>query len=169
MPADDPSRIILGRIAGVFGVKGWLKVFSETSPRENILRYPVWQLRRREGWKPYRLLEGQPHGKGIIARLEGVDDREGAAELIRAPIAIPREELPPAGPGEFYWADLEGLSVVTLDGVELGRVDRLFETGANDVMVVKGDRERLLPFIADVVQDVSLEEGRIRVDWDPEF
>ncbi len=169
MPEDDQQRIILGRISGVFGVKGWLKVFSETAPRDNILGYPVWQVRRRDGWRDYRLLEGQPHGKGIIARLAGVDDRDQAAELTRCAVAVGRDELPPAPVDEYYWADLEGLAVVNLDGVGLGRVDHLFETGANDVMALKGERDRLLPFIAEVVREVDLEAGRIEVDWDPDF
>lgn len=169
MPEDDQPRIILGRISGVFGVKGWLKVFSETAPRDNILGYPVWQVRRRDGWRDYRLLEGQPHGKGIIARLAGVDDRDQAAELTRCAVAVGRDELPPAPVDEYYWADLEGLAVVNLDGVGLGRVDHLFETGANDVMALKGERDRLLPFIAEVVREVDLEAGRIEVDWDPDF
>lgn len=169
MPEDDQPRIILGRISGVFGVKGWLKVFSETAPRDNILGYPVWQVRRRDGWRDYRLLEGQPHGKGIIARLAGVDDRDQAEELTRCAVAVGRDELPPAPVDEYYWADLEGLAVVNLDGVGLGRVDHLFETGANDVMALKGERDRLLPFIAEVVREVDLEAGRIEVDWDPDF
>lgn len=169
MPEDDQQRIILGRISGVFGVKGWLKVFSETAPRDNILGYPVWQVRRRDGWRDYRLLEGQPHGKGIIARLAGVDDRDQAEELTRCAVAVGRDELPPAPVDEYYWADLEGLAVVNLDGVGLGRVDHLFETGANDVMALKGERDRLLPFIAEVVREVDLEAGRIEVDWDPDF
>ena len=163
----DPARLItLGRIVGLFGVRGWVKVFSETARRDDILRYSPWYL---DG-HPRRPVTGQRHGKGLIVQLEGCDDRDAAAALVGTAIAVRRDQLPPPEADELYWADLEGLRVVTTKGVELGVVERLFETGANDVMVVQGERERLIPFLWDhVVRDVSLEHGEMRVDWDPEF
>jgi 16S rRNA processing protein RimM len=156
----------LGRIAGVFGVRGWVRVFSETRPRENILRYSPWLV----GGQRFRVEEGRRHGKGIIAKLIGCDDRDRAAALVGQPVAVRRDQLPPPGADELYWADLEGLMVETLDGASLGRVSRLFETGANDVMVVDGDRERLLPFVWDqVIKEVDFGSGVVRVDWDPDF
>jgi 16S rRNA processing protein RimM len=105
-----------------------------------------------------------------VAQLEGIDDREAAGELVRHEIAVPRSELPPAEPGEFYWVDLIGLEVETLEGVVLGRVVDLVETGANDVLVVQGDRERLLPFVqGQCVRSIDLDSGRMTVDWDPDF
>ena len=169
MNETDPKWVILGRVTGLFGVRGWVKVFSETSPRTNILEYPVWYLRQSGGWREYALQEGHPQGKGIVAQLSGCDDRDQAALLMGADIAIPRDQLPEAGDEEYYWADLEGLRVVNLQGVELGRVHHLFETGANDVMVVQGERERLIPFTGDSIKRVDLTEGCIFVDWDPEF
>jgi len=158
----------MGRVSGLYGVRGWVKIFSETEPREKILTYQPWYLG--EARVPRRLAEGRRHGKGLVIRIEGCEDRDRAAALVGQEIAIPRDQLPPAGADEFYWADLEGLSVETLDGISLGRVSRLFATAGNDVLVVKGDRERLLPFIwRQVVKDVDLEIGRIRVDWDPDF
>lgn len=165
--AEQTEWVVLGRVSGLFGVKGWVKVFSDTQPRQGIVDYPVWYLG--EEHRPYPLKQGKAHGKSVVALLEGVDDRDQAAALLESEIAIPRSQLPEAGDDEYYWADLEGLQVVTREGVELGQVDYLFETGANDVMVVQGERQRLLPFIADVVLEVSLPEGRILVDWDPEF
>ena len=161
--------VVLGRVSGLFGVKGWVKVFSDTAPRENILGYPHWYLQRDGEWRPYRLLDGRRQGKAVVARLQGCDDRDQAAELIGADIAIRRDQLPPARTDEFYWTDLQGLRVETLDGVDLGRVDHLFETGANDVMVIEGDRQRLIPFIDGVIGQVDLDAGLIRVDWDPDF
>lgn len=159
---------MVGRISGLYGVRGWVKVFSETEPRDNILTYNPWYLGA--GRKPRELAEGRRHGKGLIARLEGCEDRDQAAALVGLEIRIRRDQLPRLGADEFYWADLVGLSVETLEGRRLGRVDRVFATTANDVLVVNGERERLLPFLWDrVIKDVDLDLGRIRVDWDPEF
>ncbi|MCG8428332.1 MAG: ribosome maturation factor RimM [Chromatiales bacterium] len=168
-PASGSQWVTLGRISGLFGVRGWVKVYSDTAPRKNILDYPVWYLRQKGDPKAYKLRTGKVHGKGLVALLEGVEDRDQAAQLLQADIVVPREQLPKADADEFYWADLEGLAVKTVEGVDLGRVDHLFETGANDVMVVKGDKQRLIPFIQDVVITVDLAEKLIAVDWDPDF
>jgi 16S rRNA processing protein RimM len=102
--------------------------------------------------------------------IAGIDDRDIAASLLNTQIAVRREQLPPAAEGEYYWSDLVGLAVRTIAGVELGKVTHLMQTGANDVLVVKGDRERLIPFLQpDVVKRVDLDAGIIEVDWDPEF
>lgn len=157
---------MVGRIIGLYGVRGWVRVFSETAPMENILGLSPWLVagQRRE------VLDGRRHGKGLVARLAGCEDRDQAAALVGAAIAIRRAQLPPPEPDEFYWADLEGLAVTTLGGVALGRVSRLFATGANDVLVVQGERERLVPFVWDqVIRAVDLEQGQILVDWDPDF
>lgn len=167
---SDDGMIIMGRISGLFGVKGWVKVFSHTSPRKGILDYKTWYLKRNGGWQAYMLAAGHAQGKGVVARLEGFDDRDQAATLMGSDIAIKREQLPKLNPGEYYWTDLEGLRVENLEGVDLGVVSHLFETGANDVMVVKGDRERLIPYTkGEAVKEVDLEAGLILVDWDPDF
>jgi 16S rRNA processing protein RimM len=161
------TEVILGRIAGVFGVRGWVKVFSHTEPREGILKYQNWLLKRGNGWQAVKVEDGKPHGKSVIAKLADVDDRETAAELLDAEIAVPREDLPQTGDGEFYWSDLEGLQVVHRDGRLLGKVAYLMATGANDVLVVDGDGECLIPFVmGEVILDVDLGKGRISVDWD---
>lgn len=166
----DGRRVVLGRVIGLFGVQGWVKVHSDTRPRENILDYPVWQLDAPGGWQPRRLLRGRAHGKGIVVQLEACEDRTAAAALIGARVAVARDELPPLAEGEYYWTDLEGLRVRTATGIELGTVERLMETGANDVLVVGGERERLIPFLPGrVVTDVDLESGILVVDWDPDF
>ena len=110
------------------------------------------------------------HGKGYVAQLAGVEDRDAAAALGGVEIEVPRECLEPVTDGEFYWNDLIGLEVETLTGDRLGQVQRMMETGANDVMVVTGERRRLIPFVhGGVVREVDLEAGTIRVDWDPDF
>lgn len=162
--------IIVGKVSGVFGVKGQVKVFSYTDPMENILHYAPWHLQIKGDWLEQEVLTGQRHGKGIIARLKGFDDRDLAQTLVGVKIGISREQLPEAASDEYYWSDLEGLKVVTTEGIELGQVDYLFETGSNDVLVVKGDKQRLLPYIRDqVIKQIDLQAGQMIVDWDPEF
>jgi len=162
--------IILGRVSGLFGVRGWVKIYSHTAPRKGILRYKTWYLKQDDGWREYGLSAGHAQGKGVVAKLEGFDDRDQAVGLVGMDIAIGRDDLPKLNPGEYYWTDLEGLRVENLEGVDLGVVSHLFETGANDVMVVKGERERLIPYTrGEAVKEVDLEARRILVDWDPDF
>lgn len=167
---DGSERLVaLGRISGLHGVQGWVKVFSDTRPRENILRYSPWYLQREGRWEARRLLNGRNQGKTLVAHLEGCNDRETARQLMGATIAVRRAQLE-SGEQDYYWTDLEGLRVVTETGEELGVVDHLIETGSNDVLVVKGDRERLIPWLPEqVIRSVDLEQGRLVVDWDPEF
>ena len=159
--------VVLGRISGLFGVRGWVKVYSYTEPREAVLNYSRWLLSGKDGWQEATVAEGQRHGKTIIARIDGYADRDQAATLVGTDIAVPRDELPETDNGEFYWSDLKGLTVVHRDGTELGKVAHLLETGANDVMVVRGETERLVPFVMDkVVLGVDLDKGVIEVDWE---
>ena len=168
---ESPDTLVtVGRISGVYGVKGWLRIYSHTEPRDNILNYNPWQLRLADGWRSVELLDGRPQGKGVIAYLAGCDDRDQAARWVDTEIAVRRSQLPATQAGEYYWRDLIGLRVVTLDGEELGTVDHLLETGAHDVLVVQGQRERLIPYVlGDVISTVDLAAGELRVDWDPEF
>jgi 16S rRNA processing protein RimM len=161
-------RISVGRVAGLFGVNGWVKVYSHTRPRETILNYRPWHITVAGATRTFDILEGRQQGKGLVARIAGCDDRDTAAGLVGGEIAIDATQLPATGEREYYWADLEGLRVVNDAGVELGRVSHLFETGANDVMVVRGERERLIPFGSAIVKEVDLDSGVIRVDWDAE-
>ena len=162
--------INVGEISGVFGIKGWVKVFSYTEPRENILSYSPWQLRKGDQHKVLQVIDGQRQGKNVVVHLEGVDDRDMAAGLTGWKIFVDRSQLPETDEDEYYWADLCGLKVITLDNIELGVVDHLLETGANDVLVVIGERERLIPFVlGQTVIKVDLDSGHLIVDWDPDF
>ena len=159
--------VVLGRISGLFGVRGWVKVYSYTEPREAVLNYSRWLLNRKDGWQEATVAEGQRHGKTIIARIDGYVDRDQAAELVGTDIGVPRDAMPETESDRFYWSDLEGLTVRHRDGTEFGKVAYLLETGANDVMVVKGEQERLIPFVMDrVVIGVDLDKGEIEVDWE---
>lgn len=166
----DRQYIHVGDISGIFGLKGWVKIFSFTDPRENILSYSSWQLRKNGDIKPVEVAGGQRQGKNVVAHIQGIDDRDAAASLVGWEIYIERSQLPSLAQDEFYWADLVGLKVVTEGGIELGAVDHLLETGANDVLVVSGDRERLIPFLlGHTVLKVDLENKSLTVDWDPDF
>lgn len=145
-------------------------MFSYTQPRENIVSYQPWYLKQGDDWVEKLLADGRKHGKGVVARLAGCENRNTAAAMIGAEIGVQRSQMPPLDPGHYYWTDLLGLKVKNLNGDDLGIVDHMIETGANDVLVVNGDRERLIPFVLErVVISVDLEQGEIRVDWDKEF
>jgi len=173
------SRVAIGRISGVFGVRGWVKVYSYTSPRVNVVHYTPWCLRQDGKESVRRVLAGQAHGDGVVAQLAGIDDRDAAAGLVGAEIEVERAVLGPALrgevtgldlPGEFFWIDLQGMEVQTQAGTSLGVVDHLFETGANDVMVVVGSGRHLIPFLyGSVVLAVDGDRRVITVDWDADF
>ena len=168
--AANGRLVVIGHITGIYGIKGWVRIFSYTSPRENILAYSPWLIYIADEWRSVAVLEGRRQGAGIVAHLEGYDDREHARTLIDTDIAVSRGQFPEPAEGEYYWADLAGLKVVTVNGIELGKVDHLMSTGANDVLVVKGDRDRLIPFIhGKVVTGIDTQSRIITVDWDPDF
>ena len=168
-PAGE-RQILLGRIHGAFGVRGEVKLESFTDPARGILRYQPWTLRGPKGEREVSGARGRETAKGIVATLPGVDDRDAADALRGTEVWVPRSALPPPAPGEYYWVDLEGLRVVNVDGTDFGTVSHLFSTGPNDVLVVRGERERLIPFLEpDYVRSVDFEAGVVTVDWDPEF
>ncbi|NII10206.1 ribosome maturation factor RimM [Oleiagrimonas sp. C23AA] len=171
--SDPVRRVRMGRIVGVYGVRGEVKLESWTEPRERIFDYQPWLLSAAPGKasSQVRGIKGRAQGKGLVAQLPGVENREQAAALMGSDILIERDQLPAPEDGAFYWFDLEGLEVVNREGHVLGKVDHLFATGANDVIVVRdGDREILVPFVRDVyVLSIDLQQGRMEVDWDPDF
>jgi len=168
---SDNELISVGEISGVFGVKGWVKVFSLTDPRENIVSYSPWILKKGNEVKQVNLLNGKRQGKTVVALIEGVTDRNDAELYCGWEVLINKSQLPETEEGVYYWADLVGLVVETDQGISLGKVDYLLETGANDVLIVKdGERERLIPFINEqVVKTIDLNDKKMIVDWDPEF
>jgi 16S rRNA processing protein RimM len=167
---QNDERIVVGRIAAAYGVRGWFHVQSFTIPQENILAYSPWYVLRGGNWQCREPAEGRRHGKGIVARFDECRDRDCATAWRDSDIAIGRGQLPETAPGEYYWQDLIGMAVVNLEGAEFGKVVSLMQTGANDVLVVVGERERLIPFLrGQVVIDVDLSSRLIKVDWDPEF
>jgi 16S rRNA processing protein RimM len=164
------TRIVLGRVAGPFGIRGWVKVASFTDPPLHVLDYPRWRAESAGGVAiELRPLEGRSHGKGLVVRLAGVDDRNAAEALGKLEFWVERAELPALSPGEHYRADLVGFEVVNLQGIRLGRVDGFLDMLAIPVMVVVGERERWLPVGPGQLLRVDPDAGRITVDWDAEF
>jgi 16S rRNA processing protein RimM len=158
----------IGLISGVHGVKGWVKIHSLTEPREAIFEYQPWLLG--DSGEEARILQGKKHGKHLIAMLENTKDRDQAEDRVGQVIAVYRDQFAELPDTEFYWTDLVGMTVRLEDGTPLGTIERLLATGANDVMVVQGERERLIPFVrGPYVKDVDLEDGVVVVDWDPDF
>lgn len=177
MPSGSPAMagvecpVVVGRVSGVFGIKGWVRVISHTRPPENLLRFEPWLLRSESGWQCCRVLEQGRSGGALTVRLDAAETRTEAQELVGRDIAVERAQLPALPPGQYYWSDLVGMRVVTAAGREFGRVAGLLETGANDVLEVKGtDGRFLIPFVPGrIVENVDLAAGVIWVDWDPEY
>ncbi|MEH6911411.1 MAG: ribosome maturation factor RimM [Oceanicoccus sp.] len=200
MMVDSSELVVIGKITAVYGVKGWVKIHSFTEPMENILGYRSYYLSGSnsgagESWQPLEFEQVKRHGKGLVALIDGVSDREIARQYCQRDIAIPTSEMPELDTDDFYWRDLIGLNVFTINtgeendgggeqgdpakvgtGVLLGTVHQMMETGANDVLVVKkcngsiDDQERLIPWLPDqVVKHVDIDAGLIQVDWPVDF
>ncbi|MDD9885032.1 MAG: ribosome maturation factor RimM [Gammaproteobacteria bacterium] len=174
--SDATAPVIVGKISAPAGVKGWLKVHSFTRPAAQILRYRRWLLAgRRDGdWRAFHVTAAREQPPKLFAKLAGVDDRNTVEALTGRWIAVAPAQLEALPPGEYYWSDLIGLTVVNRDGVELGVVDHLLETGANDVLVVRQERragaqELLLPWSPHAIVEVDVAAGRLRVDWDSDW
>ncbi len=164
--------IVVGQISGLHGLDGWFKVFSYTQPLTRLADYQPLYLDAdtQSNRLPIHLETLHPQGKSLIAKVAGVTDRQSALRWVGQRLWIARTQLPPLPDGEYYWADLEGLEVITATGQHLGQVDHLLATGAHDVLVVRGERERLIPFVRDaVVIAVNLAQRQIQVDWDADF
>lgn len=165
-PATASDRVVvLGRIVGTFGVKGWVKVKSYTEPVENILDYAVWQLGREGHWTPVEVDEGRVTDKGVLAKLAGLDSPEEARLKVGFELGVWRSEMPPPAPGEYYWADLEGVEAFAASGECLGRVDHFRSTPGGTVMIVQGEQEHWIPFVKERIVRVELDARRIVVDW----
>lgn len=168
---DIERRILLGRVAGAFGVRGELKLESWTEPRSAIFNYQPWIVVSPSGQEStVSGVRGRDTGKHLIARFPDVDDRDVVEAMRGTEVYVARSSLPPPKPDEYYWVDLEGLDVKTVDGVSLGQVSHLFSTGSNDVLVTRGDRERMIPFVQpEFVKFVDFDANLVIVDWDPDF
>ena len=167
-PGDARKVVQIGHVSGVHGIQGWVKIYSLTDPMEAIFEYQPWLLG--ESREEIRIAQGKKHGKHLVALLENLNDRDQAENLVNRPIAVYRDQFPELPDDEFYWTDLLGLTVRLGNGTELGTIEKMLATGAHDVMVVRGERERLIPFVREqYVKSVNLDDGIVVVDWDPDF
>jgi 16S rRNA processing protein RimM len=159
--------VIVGKIGTTYGIKGWLKIHAFSSSVTNMLDYVPWYLEENKTWKAIKISEAKTHGKGIIAHIDGFDSPEKARLLTGKNIAVKRSQLAPLKKNEYYWADLEGLTVINQHGETLGKIIYLMETGSNDVLVIKGEKEHAIPFLLDeVIVSVDLDKKEMRVNWD---
>nr|WP_299946188.1 ribosome maturation factor RimM [uncultured Microbulbifer sp.] len=173
---NSEDLVTVGRITMAYGVRGWVKVHSYTEPMDSILQFPSWRLRGPKGWETLEIDAGRCHGKGLVVHIKGIDDRDKATEICQREIAVVRDFMPTLERGEYYWHQLEGLRVIShFQGAvhDFGRVAHMMETGANDVLVVRGGtdrRERLIPYLpGQFILDIDLQAGVVTVDWDPDF
>ncbi len=159
----------MGRIAAPFGIKGWVKIQPYSEDPGTLMDFVSWRVGRGEQQAHYTVGIVQDHGKALVAKLAGIDDRDAAYALRGQEISVAKRDLPPPEENEFYWSDLIGLTVINREGIELGKVDSLMEGGANDLLVIKGAREHLIPFVAAFVGKVDLAGGTIEVDWGEDY
>lgn len=171
MHKNEDGYIIVGKIGAPYGVKGWLKIFSISHRPENLMKYQQWYIKSsKDQWSKLEIAEKKRHDKHLIISIAGINDVDSATAYTNKEIAIKLEQLPKLNKNEYYWADLEGLTVVTKEGIKLGTIDFLMETGSNDVIVVVGKKRRLIPFIREqVVLEIDLDKKIMVVNWDPEF
>ena len=163
------NLVIIGKIISAYGIKGWVKIRPFTETAKNFIQYKIQFLsRNQKDWSRVEIKEIKIQGQDVIADI-GLTDRDQSISQKGYFLAIERDQLPQLPENEFYWDDLVGLNVIDVDRVDLGKVVGLIETGANDVLVVSGDRERLIPYIPQVIKKVDTENQLIKVDWDKEF
>lgn len=169
MSAETDKLVIMGRVVAPYGVKGWIKVLPETELIDGLLDYKTWQIGKDSDWRAIKLKSGKVHNNVLVAKLEGVNDRDAAFACKGQQVAVPRDVLPVLDETEFYWSDLIGLAVRNQQDVDFGKIADVFETGANDVIVVKGEIDRLIPFTEQTVIEVDVEKQTMLVDWDADF
>lgn len=155
----------MGRVAGSYGVRGWVKVAPQAGVQENLAAAKEWWLDD----APRRVEAARVHSATVVAKLEGIESREQALALKGRQVSVPRAALPAAGEGHYYLADLLGLEVVNTRGAVLGVVRQWLTNGPQDVMELAGDRVRLVPWVAAVVKRVDLEAKRIEVQWEADW
>ncbi|MCH9645465.1 MAG: ribosome maturation factor RimM [Proteobacteria bacterium] len=177
-PNSNNKRLLIGQINGLFGVQGWVKIFSHAHPRKNILTYKPWHVQVEGVWTTLEVVKGREQGKTIVAQLKDVNDREIARSFIGTELYIKKSQLPKLPKGEYYWDELTGLEVVNCQNVVLGNIAYLVDTGSNQVMVINGkkespsrvdSKEHWVPYIEPFLISIDMDKRRVLVDWDENF
>jgi 16S rRNA processing protein RimM len=166
---SNNKRLLIGQINGLFGVQGWVKLFSYAHPRKNILSYQPWHIKVDGVWTTLDIVKGREQGKTIVAQLKDVDDREDSRRYIGVELYIEKSQLPQLAQGEYYWDELTGLEVINNQGIVLGTISYMVDTGANNVMVVNGKKEHWVPYIEPFLISIDMDKRQILVDWDEDF
>jgi 16S rRNA processing protein RimM len=167
---DNDRYVVLGSITGLFGIHGEVKIHSYTKPRENIFSYHPWYLGQGGEWIESRSHRRHGRGKILIAVIDGIEDRDEASGLVGADIAVRRGQLPALNEGEYYQTDLIGFEVIDIAGTRIGTLLEIEETGANDILVIIGERRLLIPVVmGEIIKNIDLDKGIIQVNWDPEY
>jgi 16S rRNA processing protein RimM len=169
MKTEANSLVVMGRIVAPYGVQGWLKVLPDTEALDGLLDYETWQIGKEGNWQEVKLEAGKVHNDVLVVKLTGIDDRDVAFACKGMQIAVPRAVLPELNESEYYWSDLIGLAVTNQQGVYFGKITNVFDTGANDVIVVNGESERLIPFAEHTVIAVDIAQQTMLVDWDEDY
>ena len=168
-PHLDEKKLLVGKINGFFGVQGWVKIFSYTKPRKNILEYYPWYFVDNGTYKVIEITTGREQSKNIVAHLKGIDNRDQAGQLIGKDLYIDKDQLPELSDDEHYWHELNEFRVINKNGVDLGVVNYLVDTGSNNVLVTKGEKEHWIPYIEPYLVSVDKQNRVITVDWDENF
>ena len=168
-PQLNDKKLLVGKINGFFGLQGWVKVFSFTSPRSNILNYSPWSIKFEDIFQEIDVIKGREQSKTIVAHIKGIDNREDSQKFIGKDVYIDKEQLPELKEGEYYWHELIGFKVINKNQENLGVVNYFVETGANDVLVVRGKKEHWIPYIEPFLLSIDSQNKEILVDWDKDF
>ena len=168
-PQLNDKKLLVGKINGFFGLQGWVKVFSYTSPRSNILNYSPWSIKSEDIFQEIDVIKGREQSKTIVAHIKGIDNREDSQKFIGKDVYIDKDQLPELKEGKYYWHELIGFKVINKNQENLGVVDYFVETGANDVLVVRGKKEHWIPYIEPFLLSIDSQNKEILVDWDKDF
>jgi 16S rRNA processing protein RimM len=170
MSLKDDRYISVGKIGAPFGLDGALKIVSFTEQADDIFDFSPWYVNKREQWVEVELEGEALHGKYLVAKFVGCEERDDAQQWTNCEIAVKRSQLPELPSGQYYWSDLEGLTVKTVAGLTLGVIDEVMETGANPVLIIQGEKRHLVPYLLEkVVKEVNLASNYVIVDWDTDF
>ena len=166
---EKDDLVVMGRVVAPYGVFGWLKIVPDTEEFDGLLDYKTWWIGKDSDWRELKVESAKTHNDVLVVKLQSIDDRDAAVACKGKQIAVPRASLPKLKGDEYYWSDLIGLTVKNQQDVDFGKITDVFATGANDVIVTTGDKERLIPYIAQVILEVDLDAKTMLVDWDADF